>query len=807
MAVSQISKDRKQRTQRRIYLVLGSIFYIYFVACLLQYFAIRRTDKRIGFSDAFNQAMSQVFTKPLAIFPLQGSTLLFIFLFSIFAGAFLVMFVMDKGLRKHDNPETVKGEAHLMNEKELEEYNKKRTDPIGKKTNDGPNNMIFSRDLYLAIDGRRTRKNANVLVIGGSGAGKSRFFAAPNILQYNTNFVITDPSGELLRDYGKALEDNGYEVKVFNLTDVYRGNRYNPFHYIKEEKDVFILVETLIKNTTPSEGHGGDPFWEKSEKLLISALVLYLWHVFPEEKQTFANVVKLVNMAEVDENDPSAESPLDILFKDLEREDPENLAVSQYKTFKLGAGKTLKSILISVGVRLETFTLSDITYLTNVDDFEFERFADTKQALFIVIPTADTTFNFIVSLMYSQLFMSMYNYVEKRVRYGWEAYLDDLNVIRVEQANNNEESETAKKEIEKFVAEVKAGTKIKYDKEKKLYRIYTKKGRLISWRGTKEQAEKYAKRIEEEIKIKQCPEKCPNHVRLILDEFANIGQIPDFNQKLATIRKYEISCSIILQALSQLKELYEKQWNTLAGNCDTKLLLGSSDIETLEWFVKFLGKKTTVVESTSWQANGQGSTSYNRDSIELLTVDQLTLMKEDECLVLVVRERPFYGKKYELTMHPNYKYAQKTAGTFEIPLSEAAKNRRIGPLRLRIQQDTEDIKESAAMAESSVQETETPEVDMPDAPPSYAPDDSEIYNEQTEQKNNAAQDDAQIAKDAIKHFGENFKDEASDMIEIGLMESLGIAPDSTDTDIKEAIESMIVLDNPPMDMFTYAMTN
>ena len=799
---SIVAKERMERKTRRILLAIGSICYVYAVFVALHFSAIRAESKRITITDALSRAFIEVFTRPGDIFPISGNVLMWIFLLTVLGACFIVIQMSDKELKKHDNPDTVNGDAHFMTLSELDGYNMRRTDPIGEKTDDGPTNMIISREIKLALNGRDTKRNCNILVIGGSGAGKSRFFAGPNILQYNSNFVVTDPSGELLEDYGKALEDNGYTVKVFNLSDPYKGNRYNPFHYIREEKDIFIMVNTLIKNTSPSEGKAGDPFWENSEKLLISALALYLWHVYPEKDQTFANILKLINMAEIDENDSTAESPLDIMFNALEKEDPNNLAVKLYKKFKLGAGKTLKSILISVGVRLQSFELPDIQYVTSEDDFHFETFADTKQAIFVNIPTADTTFNFIVSMLYSQLFDSMYNYVEKKVRFGWQVKLDELNIFRVFQASDKKESSDAKEAAEAFAKAIKAGTSIRYNETRRVYEIITADNDVIAWRGTKEMAEALQMRLSA-VKVVACERRCPYHVRFILDEFANIGQIPDFNQKLATIRKYEISCSIILQAISQLKEIYDKKWNTIVANCDTKLFLGSDDTETIEWLIKQLGKRTTVIANTSYQANGNGSTSYTHSSHELMTVDAVEMLGDDECIVRVRGERPNRGMKYNLSMHPNYKYARSVAGTFDIPVSEkvlAIKEKNSGPLRLRKKSNI--AKEMAANAEDAVQKKAeaAKETSTKTSPV------TSTHTKRDEVKNKAKRTDAKSVKGSIEEIDE-IDHSTMESIAESLSEAWGITPTSSDTEIKEAIESLLDLEVPASDTFVYLTTN
>lgn len=804
MGASNIDKERrKKRREKRskqIFAggtVIGFIFYIRFMS-------IYNTNPRGGIIYAYNSLLKAPLT-----FHVSGTNILFYFLAVTLIGVLLVMRKDEKELRKHDNPDTVNGEAHLMTLEELEDYQTKMCDPIGQPGIDGPNNMILSKDIRLAIDGFNTKRNCNVLVIGGSGAGKSRFFASPNILQFNTNFVITDPSGELREDYAKALENRGYEILTLDITDVYRSNRYNPFHYIREEKDVFILVNTLIKNTTPPDSHAGDPIWENGEKLILEALILYLWHTADESEQTFENVVKMINMAEVDENDATAKSPLDILFDKLAQQDPENLAVEQYKTFKIAAGKTMKSFLISVGTRLEKFKLSDICYLTSTDDFHFENFADSKKALFIIIPTADTTFNFIVSMLYSQLFTTLYNYVETRAKFGYVAKLGKRNIVRVEQAENKKDSKNAKKRISAFIADCKKGLVIKENTEKKYFEIRTKTNdELVAWRGTKEEAEKLAAMLPS-MKMEKAARRCPYHVRFILDEFANIGQIPDFSEKLATIRKYEISCSIIIQALSQLKKIYKDDWNSITANCDTKLFLGCDDTETIKWLLEMLGKKTTTVENTSYQANGNGSTSYNKSSLDLLTIDQINMMQDDECIVRIRGKRPHYGKKYELTDHPNYNYAHELAGQFEIPISKEAQARRDrtrGPLRLRKSLSLDNAHEDAEGEENPDVFGNNPAPAEP-APVAASEDEKKRKTERNKQRKEEA-DKAQAEVDEYKD--DRPPAEAPEIDEHAaerLLEAFGIEADATDEVIKEAVETMIELHSPSLETITYGITS
>lgn len=850
---SPILEEKNKKNTRTAYLVIGIIGLLVVMYFYLAAKAYQSTSTRIGLGDALSYVLANPtgvsFRQVIGAFK-QNALMTICIALAIATAA--GMFYLTAQMKAHDNPNKVHS-AHFLTAAEKKQYDMEKTDPIGYARYDGPNNIIFSKEMMLAIDNKKTRRNTNVLVIGGSGAGKSFFFISPNILQYNANFVVTDPSGELVRDYGKALEDNGYKVKVFNLTDVYRSSRYNPFHYIKSEKDVFVLVNTLIKNTTPPESHSGDPFWEKSEKLLIEALVLYLWHTCPPEDQTFYNVVKLVNMGSVDENDDTAQSPLDKIFENFRKEDPDNLAIQQYDTFKLGAGKTLKSILISVGVRLETFKLSDIQYLTETDEMEFENFADTRQALFIVIPTADTTFNFIVSLLYSQLFMTLYNYCETEAEYGWQAnipmktqyrrsFLDNLvkkkdpptsgkEILKVEQAKSAADSDLAKEEIERYVKDIKMGTRTKYNKEKHLYELWTKRHdkdgnvikdengkpvmELVAWRGTKEMINEFKQRLTK-IKVEKCSAKCPNHVRFLLDEFANIGEIPDFDQKVATIRKYEISVVIVLQAISQLQQIYDKKWNTLAGNCDAKILLGSDDSETLKWFCETGGKTAIRTMNESYQKMGEGSTSINNSGEDLLTPDKIALMGENDCIVRIRGLPLYWGPKYKTINHPNYKYAQSVAGKFKVKSKSRKDPEELFPFRER----TKKNKAVEAMAKAAAGE------DIREKTPEYTADNRNEADMKKARRdeNKARRREAKEADDDRKLLDKAQKEGMSGETEIGEAEAQGLLssmgfdaealknPDGSvndekfDTAIKENSKSILKLIQPDISIMEYKIS-
>lgn len=429
-------------------------------------------------------------------------------------------------------------------------------------------NLILTNTERLSIDTKKVRKNLNILTIGGAGTGKSRFFVKPNILQANTSMVITDPKGELLRDTGYSLKQQGYKIKVFNLIDMSSSCRYNPFAYIKKESDILKVINNLIKNTNASKSGGSDPFWEKAETALLQAVFLYIFYELPEFEHNFKTVFTLLRLAEVKEDDENYKSEFDFLFEKLREENPNHIAVKQYDIFKMASGKTAKSILISAGVRLAPFGIEEVERLLMEDDLELHKLGDEKTALFVLIPDSDTTFNFIVAMMYAQLFDSLY-----------------------------------------YQADFVSGGSLKY------------------------------------------------HVKFWLDEFANIGQIPDFDKLIATMRSRNISVSVILQNMTQLKGLYKDSWETIVGNCDTILFLGGQERSTLEWVNKGLGKQTIDTKNTSQSKgrNSSSSVSYASQGRDLMTIDEIAQMPDKNCILFIRGLRPFYSEKFKLESHPNYK--------------------------------------------------------------------------------------------------------------------------------------------------------
>ena len=441
------------------------------------------------------------------------------------------------------------------------------------------NNILLTQTERLTMTGRpkdpKTARNKNVLVIGGSGSGKTRFYVKPNLMQcfptsdYPTSFVVTDPKGTLVLETGQMFQRAGYRVKILNTINFSKSMKYNPFVYIHSEKDVLKLVNTLIANTKGEGEKSAEDFWVKSERLFYTALIGYIWYEAPAEEMNFTTLLEMINASEAREDDPEFQSPVDLMFERLEEKDPEHFAVRQYKKFLLSAGKTRSSILISCGARLAPFDIKELRDLMETDEMELDTIGDRKTALFVIISDTDDTFNFVVSILYTQLFNLLCDKADDE--YG---------------------------------------------------------GRL------------------------------PVHVRCLLDEFANIGQIPKFEKLIATIRSREISASIILQSQSQLKAIYKDNADTIVGNCDTTLFLGGKEKTTLKEMSEILGKETIDSFNTSENRGREVSHGLNYQKLgkQLMTEDEIAVMDGGKCILQLRGVRPFFSDKYDITKHPNYKY-------------------------------------------------------------------------------------------------------------------------------------------------------
>ena len=427
-------------------------------------------------------------------------------------------------------------------------------------------NKLLTQNVRIGLDGKKHRRNLNILVCGGSGAGKTRFFCKPNAMQCNTSFVVLDPKGEIVRDIGGLLESKGYEVRVLDLINMHRSHCYNPFVYLRNDNDVQRLVTNLFKATTPKGSQSQDPFWDTAASMLLLALVFYLKYEAPPDEQNFPMVMELLRAGEVREDDDSYVSPLDELFDRLEMVNPEHIALKYYRAYHSGSAKTLKSIQISLVSRLEKFNLDSLAGITQCDEMDLGQIGERKTAVFAVIPDNDSSFNFIVGMLYTQLFQQLY-----------------------------------------YQADSVHG------------------GRL------------------------------PMHVHFVMDEFANVALPDDFDKLLATMRSREISVSIIIQNLAQLKALFEKQWESIVGNCDEFLYLGGNEQSTHEYVSKLLGKETidTNTYGRSRGRNGSYSTNYQLAGRELMTPDEVRMLDNRYALLFIRGERPIRDLKYDILHHPN----------------------------------------------------------------------------------------------------------------------------------------------------------
>ena len=480
--------------------------------------------------------------------------------FSCGAGLRLAVYLRSKNAKKYRHGMEY-GSARWGTAKDIEPFQAPKF----------ADNIILTKTERLMMSNRppdpKNARNKNVLVVGGSGSGKTRFWLKPNLLQCHSSYVVTDPKGTIVLECGQAMLKNGYKVKVLNTINFKKSMHYNPFSYVHSEKDILKLVTTLMTNTK-GEGSGGDPFWEKSERLLLTALIAYLHYEAPVEEQNFATLLEMLNTMQVLEDDEEYQNPVDLLFEDLAKTKPNSFAGRQYKLYKLAAGKTAKSILISCGARLAPFDIQELRDLTMYDELQLDTLGDKKTALFLIMSDTDSTFNFLISMVYTQLF----------------------NLL--------------------------------CDKADDVY-----------------------------------GGKLPIHVRCLIDECANIGQIPNLEKLVATIRSREISACLVLQARSQLKAIYKDNADTIVGNMDSQIFLGGSEPTTLKDLSEMLGKETIDAFNTSDTRGNSPSygTTFQKMGHELLSRDELAVLDGGKCILQLRGVRPFLSDKYDLTQHPNYK--------------------------------------------------------------------------------------------------------------------------------------------------------
>ena len=565
-------RDRKKAAKKSALRIGGIITIVLMYLC--GYAGGIMQDEQLETGQAMIMAMERISTFHL-FFPLNQLAFTGMLL-AICIGAFVIFYMHNTALKNFSyNPDKLYGDAGFRGEEDRKQYDEryvdhgKYIDPITKKPVETADpNMIASNDTRLSINDRKTFRNNNFLILGGAGTGKSRFVIKPNLLQENCSYVVTDTSVEIIVSCGKVLSDHGYKIKIFNLSNMGHSNTYNPFNYIRDEAGVLMVIDCLIKNTT-GKNEKGDQFFTNSEKLLYSACIFYLIDFETDEsRKNFSSVMDMINMSQVDENNPSSKSELDLMFEQI---DQTSLAAKYYKAFKQAAGKTLKSIIISCVVRLQSFMTPQVTRLTGSDNINLASIGDEKTILFIITPQADRTFAFLASMLYSQLFETLYHKGETQ-------------------------------------------------------------------------------------KLKTGSERLTYHVRCLMDEFANIGEIPEFPSKLSTMRKYNISATIVLQDNSQLQSMYKDEWRTIMANCDSTIFLGNAEPDTLKYFCEKLGNETVTAQSRgrSYGSKSGSSQNYQQVKRETLTAEEIGRLPNDECLVFLRGERPARDKKFKYETHKNY---------------------------------------------------------------------------------------------------------------------------------------------------------
>ena len=504
------------------------------------------------FVKGFGTAMGDPFHITLC----EGTPKTILLMLAVYGFALAIYLSNDRNYRRREEHGSAKWGVP-------ERVNKKYAEPV--KTE----NKILTQNVSIGFDGRKHRRNLNTLVIGGTGAGKTRFFAKPNIMNTNTSYVVLDPKGELLASTGKLLEQNGYDIRVLDLVNPERSHCYNPFVYLRNDNDIQRLVTNLFKNTTPKGSQTQDPFWDQAATMLLLALIFYLHYEAPPEEQNFPMVMEMIRAGDVREDDETYRSTLDILFERLEMRNPEHIALKYYRSYHSGSGKTLKSIQITLMSRLEKFNLESLASITQNDELELWSLGEKKTAIFAVIPDNDSSFNFLVGMLYTQMFQQLY-----------------------------------------YQADIIHG------------------GRL------------------------------PVHVHFCMDEFANVALPDEFDKLLSTMRSREISVSIIIQNLAQLKALFEKQWESIVGNCDEFLYLGGNEQSTHEYVSKLLGKETidTNTYGRARGRNGSYTTNWQITGRELMTPDEVRKLDNQYALLFIRGECPVEDLKYDITKHPNVRF-------------------------------------------------------------------------------------------------------------------------------------------------------
>lgn len=593
----------------------------------------------------------------------------------IYAAIVFSVYINNERYKRRDS--NSKGKEHWNDWKK---HNIDLTYPKGKSEIREPEEN--SDKIGNAILGQKTRLNMedafginqNMLVQGSPGSGKTRYVLKPNLLQFNSSFVITDPSGELIRASGKALMHHGYRIKIFNLDNMTYSCQYNPFRYIRSDDDVLTIVDCMMKNTDDSQASKGDQFFAKAEQCLFLSIFYYIYYEYKDhpEKQNLNTVMKFLLMAKASERNENEKSELDLKFDKLEKKDPNHIAVKNYKIFKQGTGKTLKSILISAGVRMAPFNIKGLANLVADDTVHLEELGDRKQALFIITPSEKDTYNFAAAMMYTQLFQALYARSADN-KDSWMIKKGPNTTLRSPVFKTSKQKKEYKANLEKerqrylkaaeFPADDDPNDE-KFTKEDEngilplpIYRIKDPDtGEVLQEFQSKEEKELFIDCLKNGKIVHSTNERLPCNVRCMLDEFANTGQIPGFQRILNTCRKFDISCMIIIQSLGQLKQMYDKDYSSIIDGCSTQIYLAVQDADDLKRVSDLLGNKTVDVENTSrtFGSKGSDSQSVNADATPLMSASEIRRMDTKKCIIFISNEAPFLDNKYVLEKHKNY---------------------------------------------------------------------------------------------------------------------------------------------------------
>lgn len=700
---SQIGATKKDFDKKKI-------IKVYVVAAVIMFFITAHIatmlNDGISLSQIEEKLISHMLFHPMAI-RLTAEEFGYIALGIFALGVFALSYIDRAKKRLHDAAGIEKGSAewHEWTKKYVmyglkpikiegyEDYNRTKTDPPQSVDNNGYNNILLSKNVALSLDNKEIRRNANTIVMGGSGTGKSFGVIKPNILQMNCTFIATDPKGELLQDTGKALRQEGYDIRVFNLKEMQYSDGYNPLSYIRTDSDVVTLASCIMENTQ-KEGSKPDAFFDAAAEALLQAIIFLLWKRYPDEAN-LSRVIELVTAAKVDETDGSSKTLVDRLFEKEKREHEDSIAYKQYQVFRSGSPKTVNSIVSTLGVRLTAFNVPEVKRLTSRDTIRLDEIGTKRIALFLIVPTGESIYNFLGAMMYTQLFSLLYfkaenempnkyfiyNYMDRKIFVKKKKplpILSDIPIINWIPVFSKYEYKTIRNKYRYLSL---------HDSEKEAKKHITKykhaKLRTDSTTGICSIVYRDKNGVEEVLKtfdsgdVKNNKRLCrqwakfykncyvekggiylPEHVRFLLDEFKNIGKIPKFNNRLSTVRSYNISITIVYQSLSQLKGMFEKEWGEVMDNCDSIIYLGGQGTETAEEIQKLLGSMTIKTKSDSLNnaKNKGGSESYSPTERPLAYAAELIRTdSEDSCVVMVRNVKPFREWKYNLFDHPNYK--------------------------------------------------------------------------------------------------------------------------------------------------------